>query len=125
MAMRELHTPAGMVWALRQEEFSALLDRVGEAMAAHSSQVLEMLRGIQANDVLFSGTAVVDANGAVEIDWSVSIASVVAFNLDATAVTVVTGRGFPVVGGALTIYGNANAQVDLVVMAAFQAPEPS
>lgn len=70
---------------------------VAAALAHHSSQITELMRGQQANDVLWAGTVVLDnsggATGIAQMDFSVSIATIMAFNLDAATVTFAGGPG--------------------------------
>jgi hypothetical protein len=109
------------------------------AVNGYSSEVVSLIRGQQANHVLWSGTVGLDANGLFSMDWQVPMAAVAWWPAVAAGVTTITGdppagaaptngpgvwvfpaavagapmpgRIFPALGGRLTIYGTASVTV--------------
>lgn len=84
----------GMTWALRDEQWNAMIEAMADALAHHSSQVTELLRGGQVNDVLFAGLVVLNAGGLYELDFSVAMATcTVTYLAPVGTVTIVAGTG--------------------------------
>jgi hypothetical protein len=88
--------PSPMTFAVSDAQLAAMVretskDAVAAAVAAHSSQLAELLRGGQVNDVLYSGLVILDVNGQFQMDFVASYATVMAYNLDAATVTIVQG----------------------------------
>lgn len=121
-----------------------------QAVGGYTSELASLIRGQQANSVLWSGTVRLDAAGAFTIDFSVPYASVAiwpastggaltilvdapmasppptdgpgVFVIPLVAATEVRGRCFPALGRSLTIVGTPGAIAGM--LAVFSRVQP-
>jgi hypothetical protein len=108
-----------------------------DLVAARMTETADLVRGLVLNDVLFSGSVVLDAYGRWSISFQAPFAQVAALNPSAAVLTVTNapmadsappqGSGVAhipassfsrrnIAGRAVTLYGTAGTVVDLEVL---------
>jgi hypothetical protein len=134
----------------RHPEDRAEVAALREALEGNLSELVSLFRGMQANNVLWSGEVNLDASGQWSQSWAVPLAAVAWWPALEAGITTLTtdgpagvaptngpgvfvfpvvnvanplaGRVFPALGRQLTIYGTANV-VRAGMLAVYSAPQ--